>query len=217
MAVIQSAASTDIATVDPTMTALRSTIKPDQLVGSYQLAATTGATTLIAANAPVFSFRWAPGTGQVCVVKRVSVAWNCTTGFTAGQALGFGMFVARSFNASDTGGTALAPILGSSQKYRTAPFVSSVVTDVRISAAATLTAGTRTLDTQALGSTQFYATAATAGSLLTNINLITYRINDHPLVLLNNEGFVITNQVVMGAGGVGTLIVNVEWFETNYY
>jgi hypothetical protein len=151
------------------------------------------------------------------VVKRVSVAWNCTTGFTAGQALGFAMFAARSFNASDTGGTALAPILGSSQKYRTAPFVSSVVTDVRISAAATLTAGTRTLDTQALGSTQFYATAATAGSLLTNINLITYRINDHPLVLQNNEGFVITNQVVMGAGGVGTLIVNVEWFETNYY
>lgn len=217
MAVIQSAASTDIATVDPTMTALRTVLKPDQNVGAYQTSATSGAMTLIAAAGPVFSFRYAPGTGQVCVIKRVIVSWTTTTGFTAGQAMGFGLFAARSFTANDTGGTALTPILGSSQKYRTASFVSSMVTDARISTTAVLTAGTRTLDTQALGQAIFYSPTTTAGSFLSNTDLLNHDAGDYHLVLQNNEGFVITNQILMGAAGVGTLTVNVEWFETNYF
>jgi hypothetical protein len=217
MAIIQSAASTDLATVDPTMDALHSVLKPDELIGSYQLSATSGAMTLVAAAGPVFSFRYAPGTGQVCVVKRVSVAWNTTTGFTAGQAMGFGMYFARSFIASDTGGTSLTPIIGNSQKYRTGQMVTSQVTDARIATTGALTAGTRTLDTQALGQAYFFAPTTTAGTHLTNTELISYDISDYPLVLQNNEGFVITNQILMGAAGVGTMTVNVEWFETNYY
>ena len=95
--------------------------------------------------------------------------------------------------------------------------MSSVATDVRISAAAVLTAGTRSLDTQPLGLTYFYAPTTTAGTLLNTTNLISYNLDDYPLVLQNNEGFVITNQVLMGAGGVGTAYVNVEWFEANSY
>jgi len=217
MAIIQSAASTDLATLGPTQKSLYSVLKPDELIGSYQLSATSGAMTLIAAAGPVFSFRYAPGTGQVCVIKRVSVAWNTTTGFTTGQSMGFGLYFARSFVASDSGGTALVPILGSSQKYRTNQMVTSQVTDARIPTTAVLTAGTRTLDTQALGQIYFYAPTTTAGTHLTNTDLISYDIDDYPLVLQNNEGIVITNQILMGAAGVGTLTVNVEWFETNYY
>ena len=217
MAVIQSATTTDILTVDPTFQAFRSSIKPDELIGSYQLSATSGAMTLIAAAGTVFSFRYAPGTGQVCVIKRVTVAWNTTTGFTAGQAMGYGLYFARSFTASDSAGTALAPIVGNSQKYRTNQMISSQVTDARIPTTALLTAGTRTLDTQALGQTYFYAPTTTAGTHLPNTDLISYDISDYPLVLQNNEGFVITNQILMGAAGVGTLTVNVEWFEANSY
>jgi hypothetical protein len=216
MAIIQSAASTDLATVDSTQKALRSVIKPDEMVGYFNLAAATGSITTLAANGPIFSFRWAPGTGQVCVIKRVSISFTATTGFTAGQQMGYGLYFARSFSASDTVGTAITPILGASQKSRTTQ-MTSMVTDARISAAAVLTAGTRTLDTQALGTTYFYAPTTTAGTLLSNTNLISYNIDDYPLVLQNNEGFVITNLVLMGAGGVGTAVVNVEWFEANSY
>jgi hypothetical protein len=199
------------------MKAVHTAIKPDELIGAYQLSATSGAMTAIAAAGPIFSFRWAPGTGQVCVVKRVSVAWNTTTGFTAGQAMGYGLYFARAFTASDSAGTALTPIVGSSQKYRTNQMITSQVTDARIPTTAVLTAGTRTLDTQALGQVYFYAPTTTAGTHLTNTNLISYNIDDYPLVLSNNEGLVITNQILMGAAGTGTLTVNVEWFETNYY
>lgn len=216
MAVIQSAQSTDINTVEPALKTLRAVIKPDEAVGTYQLSAATGAITTLAANGPIFSFRWAPGTGQVCVIKRVAIGFNATTGFTTGQAMGFGMYFARSFTASDTVGTAITPILGNSNKNRSTQ-MTSMVTDARISAAAVLTAGTRTLDSQALGLTQFYAPTTTAGTLLASTNLVSYNLDDYPLVLQNNEGFVITNQILMGAAGVGTAYINVEWFEANSY
>lgn len=216
MAVIQTLSTTDLATVEPTVKTLRAIIKPDEMVGSYQLSAATGAITTLAAGGTIFSFRWAPGTGQFCVIKRVSIGFNATTGFTAGQAMGFGMTVARSFTASDTVGTALTPILGNNQKNRTTQ-MTSMVTDARISAAVVLTAGTRTLDAQALGATQFYAPTTTTGTLLPTTNLVSYNLDDYPLVLQNNEGFVITNQILMGAGGVGTAYINVEWFEANSF
>ena len=216
MAIIQNPLTTDVTTVEPSLKTLRAIIKPDEAVGSYQLSAATGSITTLAANGAVFSFRWAPGTGQVCVIKRVSIGFNCTTGFTAGQQMGYGMFFARSFTASDTVGTALTPILGNSNKNRTQS-MTSMVTDVRISAAAVLTAGTRSLDTQPIGLTYFYAPTTTAGTLLTTTNLVSYNLDDYPLVLQNNEGFVITNQVLMGAAGVGTAYINVEWFEANSY
>lgn len=216
MAVIQTPGSAVQATVDPGFDSLRVDIKPDDSAGAFQISATSGAMTGIALNAPVFSFRYAPGTGQLCVIKRVTANWITTTTFTAAQAMGFGMFFARAFLASDSGGTAVGPILGNSQKLRSR-LVTSQVTDLRISSTGALTAGTRTLDTQPLGAVRFYSAAATVGTLLTSTNLIFYSATDHPLILQNNEGFVITNQVAMGAGGVGTMVINVEWFETDAY
>ena len=216
MAIIQNPTTTDVNTVEPTFKTLRTVIKADEAVGSYQLSAATGSITTLAAAGTIFSFRWAPGTGQVCIIKRVSIGFNATTGFTAGQQMGYGMYFARSFTASDTVGTAITPILGNSNKNKTQS-MTSIVTDVRISAAAVLTAGTRSLDTQPLGLTYFYAPTTTAGTHLPTTNLVSYNVDDYPLVLQNNEGFVITNQVLMGAAGVGTAYINVEWFEANSY
>jgi hypothetical protein len=86
---------------------------------------------------------------------------------------------------------------------------------VRIGSTGALTAGTRTLDAQAIGTNYFYVPGV--GTSLTQTDLISYDANDYPIVLANNEGFVITNQVLMGATGVGTAVVNVEWFEANAY
>lgn len=214
MAIIQGS-SADVLTVEPTFKAQRVSIKPDEALGSYQVSAATGAITTLAANGAIFSFRYAPGLGQLCVIKRVSISFICSTGFTAGQSMGFGMFVARSFIASDSVGTAIS-LVGNNNKNITKQVTSGVV-DARISTTAVLTAGTRTLDTQPIALTQFYAPTTTAGTLLPNTNLVSYNTNDYPLVLQNNEGFVITNQILMGAGGVGNAVVNVEWFETSSF
>jgi hypothetical protein len=216
MAQLQSPSTADLATVDSTLKTLRVAIKPDEQFGSYNLSTATGALTGIAANAPIFSFRWAPGTSNYCVIKRISIAFNCTTGFTAGQSMGYNLVVARNFLASDTVGTAVTAGYSQNNKNRTSLY-NSTVTDIRISAAAALTAGTRTLDGNPLATIYFYAQTTTAGTLLPTTNLLSYNLNDYPLLLQNNEGFIITNALLMGAAGAGTAFVNVEWFETDGY
>lgn len=207
--------STDVATIDPTFKSTRAVIKPDEQTGAFQLSAQSGALTTIAAAGRIFSFRWAPGTGQVCVIKRVSIGFNCTTAFTTAQEMGFGLFVARSFTASDTVGTQVAPFSTNFNKYRTAT-LSSNVTDARIGIAAVTSGGTiNSTDTNPLGIVNFWVPAA--GTSLPPTNLISYTANDYPLVLQNNEGIVIQNRILMGAVGVGTAFVTVEWFEANSY
>jgi hypothetical protein len=215
MAVIQNSTSADQVTLDPTFKASHVVLKPDELTGAYQLSAQSGALTTIAAAGRIFSFRWAPGTGQLCVIKRVSISFVCTTAFTAAQQMGYGLYVARSFTASDTVGTQVAPFSTNFNKYRTTQ-TSSNVTDARIGIAAVTSGGTiNTTDTNALGLVNFWVPGA--GTSLPTTNLISYNASDYPLVLQNNEGFVIQNTILMGATGVGTAIVNVEWFETNSY
>jgi hypothetical protein len=213
MALIQSGVDSTLLTVDPTFKAARVVIKPDELTGAFQLAVPTGAITTIAANAPLFSFRWAPGTGALCVVKRISVGFVCTTAFGTAQSMGFGAYVARSFSGSDSGQTAVV-LTGNNNKYRTS-LATSQVTDARVSGTAAITVGTRTLDANALGLTYFWVPGA--GTSLTQTDLISYDANDYPIVLANNEGIVINNLVLMGATGVGNAVINIEWFEANAY
>jgi hypothetical protein len=118
---------------------------------------------------------------------------------------------------SDSGGTALAPLAGNTNKHRT-KFDSSQVTDIRIASTGTLTAGTRTLDTNPLARVDAWigATTAGVGTTLPNTNLVFYNINDYPIVLENNAGFVITN-ILASVVMVFRMTVNIEWFETDAY
>jgi hypothetical protein len=217
MALIQSGADSTLMTVDPTMKAAHTVIKPDELTGAYQLSMASGALTTVAASTSsagtVFSFRYAPGGSTVCVVKRVSVGFVCTTAFGAAQQMGFGLFAARSFSGADSGGTS-ATLTGNNNKYRTSLATTSV-SGINMATTGALTAGTRTLDAQPLGSTYFWVPGV--GTSLVNTDLLSYDANDYPFVLANQEGFCIQNLILMGATGVGTLVVNVEWFEANSY
>jgi hypothetical protein len=47
--------------------------------------------------------------------------------------------------------------------------------------------------------------------------LLTHDAGDYPLILAQNEGFIITNDVVMGAVGVIRLQVNIEFAEVTSY
>ena len=122
-------------------------------------------------------------------------------------------FFARSFSASDTGGTALA-ITGSQNKHRTS-LATPTSLDCRISSTAALTAGTRTLDTVALAAT--YGSSTAVGTSMPVTPLLSNDAGDYPVVLAQNEGLVVTNLIAMGAAGVINLSVNIEFAEATSF
>jgi hypothetical protein len=215
MAIIQSgASSTTLLTVDPTFVALRNSEHPPEILGAYSMGLTSGALTVAAAGGTVFSFRWAPPTAtQLCMVRRVEIGFSTVTAFTAAQSLQYSMQVARNWTASDTGGTAALFTQTNTAKLRTTMPTSAFAGGGQIMIANTgaNTAGTRTLDTQAMAFTQGQSTAV--GTVLTAVPIFQHQPGDYPLILATNEGFIINNVTVMGAVGVINLTVTVDWME----
>jgi hypothetical protein len=215
MAIIQSgASSTTLLTVDPTFVAARISDHPPEILGAYSMGLTSGALTTAAAGSTVFSFRWAPATTTLlCMVRRVEIGYATTTAFTTAQSLQYSMQIARQWTASDTGGTAAAFTQTNTGKLRTVMPTSAFAGGGQIMIANTgaNTAGTRTLDTQAIGFVQGASTAV--GTVLTATPVFQHQPGDYPLILAQNEGFIINNVQLMGAAGVINLTVNVEWME----
>lgn len=212
---VQENATGTVTEVDATFKAARSTIRPMECLGWLDVGARSGALTGAAANSALFAFRNLAA--NPVIVRRIGIGFIATTGFTAAQELAWGLKVARAFTASDSAGTAIA-LTGSNCKARTSLATLTSV-DCRISAAAALTAGTKTLDTNDLSVAGAWALAATAGVLLAPAqnNLLSHDAGDYPLVLAQNEGFNIMNLVAMGAAGVGTFYVNMELAEVTIY
>jgi hypothetical protein len=215
MAIIQSGAlSTTLLTVDPTMLAAHVSERPPEILGAYSMGLTSGALTVAAAGSTVYSFRWAPATTtQLCMIRRVEIGFSTVTAFGTAQALQYSMQIARQWSASDTGGTAAAFTQTNTGKARTVMPTSAFAGGGQIMIANTgaNTAGTRTLDTQAIGFVQGASTAL--GTVLTAAPIYQHQPGDYPVILASNEGFIINNVTVMGATGVINLTVNVEWME----
>lgn len=162
----------------------------------------------LAANAPILAFQWTSGT-LVGVVRRVKLAaWSLDTGFAAGIAT-FDMYVARAFTAIDTGGVT-STLTGNNAKLRTAMSTASAV--IVHSSTATLTAGTRTLDAAPVESWNA-AAPTTAYAPLANppVKLFEKLPGEHPLVLAQDEGFVI--QASVPATGDWAFAASIEWDE----
>lgn len=222
MALIQSGVSgSTLMTVDPTYAAARTTVRPIEQLGTYIVGARSGAYTGAGANTPVFSMRFVAGgagAAQIAIIQRVTINWVLTTAFTTAQEIAFGLIVARSFTVSDSGGTQIV-VSGNNQKNRTSAQTSQLATsgDIRISSTAALTAGTRTLDSQSMAVANGWAgsTLLTTGSIpLQQVVLYENFPGDTPIILQSNEGIVINNLVALGATGVMTLAINVEWTES---
>jgi len=215
MAIIQSGASaTVLQTVDATMLAARVTERPPELLGAYSMGLTSGSLTGVAAGGTVYSFRWAPTTStQLCMVRRVEIGFSTITAFGTAQPLQYSMQVARSWSTNDTGGTAALFTQTNTSKLRTTMPTSAFAGGGQLMIATTgaNTAGTRTLDTQAMAFTQGQSTAI--GTVLTAQPIFLHQPGDYPLILAVNEGFIINNVQTMGATGVINLTVTVDWME----
>jgi hypothetical protein len=197
--------------VDATFRAGRISIRPPEVINWNSIAGISGLLTGVAAAGPVFSFR---NTGaNLIMVRRVGVGFITTTAFTTAQGLYYNMIKANSFSASDSGGTAL--YTAGANKHRNAFTNIASAPDIRVSTTAALTAGTRTLEGQPLATACGSSTAVGTG--LPVSPLFSHDPGDYPLILAQNEGFVITNGIAMGAAGVINLMVNLEYAEATAF
>ena len=214
MAGIESPTTGNGLEIDTGFRAARASLRPHEAGGWCSIGAQSGAMTVIGANGPVFSLRNI--STKLILVRRIGVGLMATTGFTAAQKLDVALFAARGFTASDSGGTAIA-FTGSNAKHRTALNTPASL-DCRIATTGALTAGTRTLDANALSQQSGYA-LTTAGAVIAPAlaNLFAHDTGDYPLALAQNEGLVLTLPTAMGAGGVASLFVNLEFAESDSF
>ena len=208
MAVLKGGVSGAILEMDAATKSARVQSRPIDVaaLGSYQIHNLSGTMAAgLAGGSPIYSCRWGDAT-RAMLLRRVSIqARTLATAFTAG-AVTIDMILARSFTASDTGGTSILPT-GNSQKRRTS-FGTTLITDLRRSDTATLTAGTRTLDGAAVSIIKGFVPAtqvnypwfgaaivpgaSTVAFMLPGVDLFNRNTTDEwPLVFVQNEGFVL--------------------------
>ena len=185
-------------------------------LGHYRLSTTVALVVNQAANGTLFSYRWGDAT-RLAVVQFIRLACIQTAAATATIMPSFEVFVARSFTASDSAGTALT-LTGNSFKKRT-NMGTTLVTDIRRSTvAAGLTAGTRTLDGDPILQMPTNQTITTPNATMYTQELDYTNTADHGLVLAQNEGFIVRGPTVLfGAAGTANLVVDVAWAEVTAY
>jgi hypothetical protein len=216
-----------IAEVDgTTFRALRVTARPINYgsLGVYRLGMTTGTmAAALAANAEVFQFRW-PEATNLALVYKVTMSIGQQLAATGALALSMNMAIARGWSAAGTGGLR-AVLTGNINKLRTS-MGTSLVNDAGISTTAGLTAGTKTIDhaTSNIGAVAFGVgtgaiTTQTDMSLLPDTDLFNAMDGTaHPIVLVQNEGFIIRNgAIVFPAGMTWVFSVNVLWAEATAF
>lgn len=195
------------------------------LRGRYRNTIKSGALTTVAAYTTtaghVFAWRWddATVTGLIGFVRYVGVKFILTTAFGTDQEVAFGLRAARAYTASHTGGAAIdvgGTITGTGKRRTGQP--PSLLTSCRMGTTDALTAGTHVIDANPLSVASFFA--ETVGDEMPSwesgggfATLWDSRLSGDHLEFDNDEGFIISNEVLMGATGVGSLYVCVEWDE----
>lgn len=231
MAIIKGNVSGSKLEIDAATLAARTQLRPTDVgtLGSYQIDTVSGIMAAgLAGASPIYSCRWGDATRAMVVHRIALAAWCLGTAFAAGN-FNFDVVVARGFTSSDTGGASILPT-GNSQKKRTS-FGTTLITDLRQSATATLAAVARTLDAQPVASVKGFVPAttvnypivgdmsspvvATASTVVWGIapkNLVSQEVAaDWPLVFVQNEGFIIRTTVP--GTGTWSFSVQMEWSE----
>lgn len=188
-------------------------------LGMYALGALTGVLpAALGANSEIFQFRWTDAT-RFAAINRIQIAAAVsTTFFAAGVPVQVDLVKATAWSAPGTGGTAITA--NSSTKARTSMGSSLVAAgDIRVATTAALGAGTKSLGTNQLGA--ILAAGPTAGpgnifapgTLLWDVQIAD---GEHPLVLAQNEGFVIRS-VAVPITGTWQAAITVNWSEISAY
>lgn len=190
-------------------------------LGAYTYGGFTGIlAAALGANSEIFQFRWTDAT-RLAVIRKIRFS-SCvsTTFFAAGVPSQVDLVKATAWTAAGTGGTAVSP--AALLKRRTSMGSSLIASgDIRIATTGALGAGTKTLETLSLSTLVAPApiTASLNGQMVAPGTVLWQaEIGDgeHPLVLAQNEGFVIRS-VAIPATGTWSAAITVDWAEVAAY
>jgi hypothetical protein len=185
--------------------------------GAYSIGLFTGILpAALAANSEIFQWRWAHAT-LLCVPRTVRIAAAVTTTmFAAGVPVEIEMRMARGWTGQGTLGTGIT--FGANDAKKRTQFATSAIAagDVRQATTAALGAGTKTLD----GTPLAYLvaggpiTASLNGTIIQPGTVLWTRDTgeEYPLILEQNEGFVVRS-VAVPATGTWRATITVEWME----
>jgi hypothetical protein len=163
----------------------------------------------------LMSMRWGDAT-RLMVIDYMEITWIQSGPFTGTQANIITTQIARGFTASDTGGVSILPT-GNTTKMRTS-MATSLITDWRaVNSAVALVAGTRTLDANSFLALEFVNTITNINPTGASVKFDASHGASHPLVLAQNEGFVISLNGAFPAAGTGTMVVYVQWSEVDAF
>jgi hypothetical protein len=208
--------------------ATRVTIRPPAALGFYSIGVGTGVYVGLAAGAAVFSARWGDATRLALILRvTVSVIQSAAVSTTGGR-VDRRLIIARSFTASDTGGTIIS-LTGNNNKMRTSQGT-SLFTDMRVASTAALSVGTRTLDSQGVGIAAVWANLTTSPTatgtasttahnrIIDKYDLFNTTANfNYPIVLAQNEGIIVDMQSAQPSGSSLSTFIEVQWAETNAF
>jgi len=187
--------------------------------GVYRIGATSGTmAAALAANSEIFQFRYVTAASRIALVHRVTISAGANVAATVAGLVAFRMTIARSWTAAGSGGARLT-LTGDNVNMRTI-MAASEVNDAGIASTGALTAGTKTLDTTDMGAVSI-GIGTGAITVAANLNLLEdtqlFGSQDgsaHPLVLANQEGFVIRSGAnAWPATMTWSFSVNVAWSE----
>ena len=202
---------TDILKIDSTFKAARVTQFPLDLEGRYHLAEFTGLMTGIAANGEIFQARWTDST-HLALIKYLRISYSVITGFTAAQELAFRADMVTGWSADGSGGTSITP--GSTNLKRRISYPTSKFGSLRIATTGALTAGTKTINTQAIAAAVRKTMAAAATVQDSDFTVeVNFDFEGGPIILAQNEGLIVRNVIAMGAAGTIRGMISIRWEE----
>ena len=200
--------------VEQGTSALRAVLRPQDIgnLGSYRKGMTSGTIAPgLPAGSKVFGFRWAPGPGGLlCLVKHIQISMGDLLGFSPGL-VAINALVARPYTALDVTGATPGTFTGNNAKLRTS-FASSAGASCAIAQTGAISGGSSTLDTDPFA-TVSGSVPNTAGNppIINGFDLWGPLPGEQPLVLANNEGFII--QATVPGTGTWQIGVAVQWDE----
>ncbi len=208
---------------NPGYKALRVSAYPAEALGFYRFSAMTGLQTATVAGTAtlggVFAMR-NPHATTLVIIQYVRIRWQMVTAFTTAQEVNYRIFIARSFSAlHTTGGTVIAGTVGGFKKRASYPTSVLGTTNAIIATTAGLTGGTFTLDSQEMNGLNTWSQTGAAPAVMPAQETFLDATNsgDSPIILAQNEGIVVRNEILMGAAGTGRLLVEVAWYEADAY
>lgn len=207
--------------VDRTHGSARISIRPKEVgaFGSYSLALQSGVMAAgLAAASPIFEFRWS-SQSVIALITRVCIsAVNDGTAFAAtNTSCLFDLIRATGFTVCDATGSATVTLTGKSNARATRFAASQIqqagTTNIVVSSTGALSAGTKTLDANALG--EIAGTGGASGSAIVLLGRLwdPLEAGKGPIELGLNEGIVV--RATVAATGTWRFTIDLDWDEVD--